>query len=204
MGLLDILNGIQNSQPGARQPSAGGGSGGMSPMIIALLGLLATKALKGSGGQSMAPGAAVNPGNPGGALDDILGGLLGGTSGSRPAASPAGGLADMLQGGLGSLLGGPAAGNVVSGGLGNLINELQQSGLGRQAQSWVGTGPNEEIAPNDLANAIGKDTLDSLSRRTGMGREDLLAGLSQHLPNLVDQLTPQGRLPSEAEASRLI
>jgi uncharacterized protein YidB (DUF937 family) len=72
------------------------------------------------------------------------------------------------------------------------------------AQSWVGTGPNQEIAPNDLANAVGLDTLDALSRQTGMGRDDLLAGLSQHLPDLVDQLTPNGRLPTEEEASRLV
>jgi uncharacterized protein YidB (DUF937 family) len=88
--------------------------------------------------------------------------------------------------------------------LGNLLKEFQQSGQGRVAQSWVGTGPNQEIAPNDLANAVGLDTLDALSRQTGMGRDDLLAGLSQHLPDLVDQLTPNGRLPTEEEASRLV
>jgi uncharacterized protein YidB (DUF937 family) len=81
---------------------------------------------------------------------------------------------------------------------------LQQSGQGHAAQSWVGTGPNEEIAPNDLANALGSDTLESLSRQTGMGQNDLLAGLSQYLPDLVDQLTPNGRLPTEDEASRLV
>jgi uncharacterized protein YidB (DUF937 family) len=110
----------------------------------------------------------------------------------------------MIPGGLGGLLGGAAAGSVLSGGLGNLIKELQQGGQGRAAQSWVSTGPNEEIAPHDLANALGSDTLESLSRQTGMGQDDLLAGLSQYLPDLVDQLTPNGRLPTEEEASRLV
>jgi uncharacterized protein YidB (DUF937 family) len=201
MGLLDILNGMQNGPRGQRQPSTNGG--GLSPMMMALLGLLAYKALKGSGGHATAPG--VNPSNPGGGLGDILGGLLGGASSRRPGDPvPGGGLSDMIPGGLGGLLGGAAAGNVLSGGLGNLIKDLQQSGQGRAAQSWVSTGPNEEIAPDDLANALGSDTLDSLSRQTGMGQDDLLAGLSRHLPDLVDQLTPKGRLPTEEEASRLM
>lgn len=109
-----------------------------------------------------------------------------------------------MPGGLGGLLGGAAAGSVLSGGLANIIKELQESGHGRVAQSWVGTGPNEEIAPTDLANALGGDTLNTLSKHTGLSMNDLLAGLSQHLPDLVDQLTPKGRLPSEDEAARMV
>jgi uncharacterized protein YidB (DUF937 family) len=205
MGLLDILNGMANGPRGQRQP--GGSSGGMSPLMLALLGLLAYKAFKGGSGPAMAPGTgrpgAFPPGDAStsGGLGDILGGLLGG---GRSSGAPTGGLADMIPGGLGGLLGGAAAGSVLSGGLGNLIQDLQRSGYGRAAQSWVSTGPNEEIAPDDLANALGADTLQSLSRHTGMAKEDLLAELSQHLPNLVDQLTPKGRLPNEEEASRLV
>jgi uncharacterized protein YidB (DUF937 family) len=106
--------------------------------------------------------------------------------------------------GLGGLLGGAAAGSVLSGGLSSIIKELQQSGQGVAAQSWVGTGQNQEIAPDDLANALGSDTLQSLSQKTGLGMQDLLAGLSQHLPDLVDQLTPNGRLPTDEEASRMV
>ena len=215
MGLLDILNGMQNGPRGQRQPSSGGsGGGGMSPIMMALLGLLAYKALKGSGGQAGRPAPLPSGGtvanNPGGGLGDLLGGLLGGGPGGMPKGAPAGGrpggggLADMIPGGLGGLLGGAAAGSVLSGGLGNLIEEFQRSGQGRAAQSWVGTGPNQEIAPNDLADALGSDTLDTLSRQTGMGRADLLSGLSQHLPDLVDQLTPDGRLPTNEEASRMV
>jgi uncharacterized protein YidB (DUF937 family) len=68
----------------------------------------------------------------------------------------------------------------------------------------VQPGPNRQIAPNDLAHALGGDTLDALSRQTGMDRDDLLEDLSQHLPDFVDQLTPEGRLPSEEEASRIV
>jgi uncharacterized protein YidB (DUF937 family) len=122
-----------------------------------------------------------------------------------PAGGRSGtGLADMLPGGLGGLLGGAAAGGVLSGGLGNLLKEFQASGHGNIAQSWIGTGPNQEIAPKELADALGSDTLDALAKQTGMGRDDLLAGLSQQLPDLVNQLTPNGRLPTEEEASRMV
>jgi uncharacterized protein YidB (DUF937 family) len=152
----------------------------------------------------------VTAGNPGGGIGDILGGLLGGRPESASATNvPAGaklggGLSDLIPGGLGGLLGGAAAGSVLSGGLGNLIKELQEGGHGRAAQSWVGTGQNEDIAPHHLADALGSDTIDALSQHTGLEREDLLAGLSQHLPDLINQLTPNGRLPSEEEAHRMV
>ena len=215
MGLADILTGMMNGPRGQRQPSSGGSGSGMSPIMMALLGLLAYKALRGRGGQTapsggrLPPGGTMSAGGSGGDLGDILGGLLGGKPGSMPSgtatgAKPGGSLSDLFPGGLGSVLGGAAAGSVLSGGLGNIIKELQDSGHGRVAQSWVGTGPNEEIAPKDLANALGSDTLNTLSKQTGMSTNDLLAGLSQHLPDLVDQLTPKGRLPTDAEAARMI
>jgi uncharacterized protein YidB (DUF937 family) len=213
MGLADILTGMMNGPRGQRQPSSGGG-GGMSPIIMALLGLLAYKALKGRGGQTahpggtdqrMPPGGTASAGTAGGGLGDILGGLFGGKPGSSGSgARPGGSLSDLFPGGLGGVLGGAAAGSVLSGGLGNLMKELQDNGHGRAAQSWVGTGPNEEIAPKDLANALGSDTLNTLSKQTGLSVDDLLAGLSQHLPDLVDQLTPNGRLPTHEEAGRMV
>src|SRR5262245_31042997 len=218
MGLADVLTGMMNGPRGQRQPSSGGG--GMSPIMMALLGLLAYKAFKGRGGQTapsggmgqpgrLPPGGTMSAGGSGGGLDDILGGLFGGKPGSMPRgattdANPSGSLSDLFPGGLGSVLGGAAAGSVLSGGLGNILKELQESGHGRVAQSWVGTGPNEEIAPKDLANALGSDTLNTLSKQSGLSMDDLLAGLGQHLPDLVDQLTPKGRLPTEEEAARMV
>ena len=219
MGLIDILNGMQNGPRGPSQSSgsgSGSGSGkggGMSPIMMALLGLLAYKAVKSKGGEPAAPspvpsGGSVTAGQQGGDIGDILGGLLGGKPGSASGptvgANPNSSLKDVLPGGLGELLGGAAAGTALSGGLGALIKEFQQRGLGQAAQSWVGTGPNQKIASNDLARALGTDTIDALSKQTGVGREDLLSGLSQHLPNLVDQLSPNGRLPTEEEASRMV
>jgi uncharacterized protein YidB (DUF937 family) len=195
MGLLDILNGMQNGPRGPGAPSdSGAGSGGMSPMTMAILGLLAYKAVKHFGGSQ--PGSSpaapapspMNAGLPGG-----LGGLGGALGG--------GGLGDLLKGGLGGLLAGGAAGSVISGGLGDLLKQFQESGHGDTANSWVSPGPNKQISPGDLASALGVDQINTLASQTGMSRDDLLAGLSQHLPDVINQLTPHGRLPNENEVS---
>ena len=189
MGLLDILNGMQNGPRGQPTP-APAGSGGMSPITIALMGLLAYKAIKHlSPGQPAGPGA---PSTPASASEGGLGSLL------------AGGLGSLLQGPLGGLLAGGAAGSVLSGGLNDLLKQFQQSGQSDVAQSWVGTGPNKEISPDDLSKALGEDQIKTLMAQSGMSRDELIAGLSQQLPELIDKLTPSGRLPTEQEASRLI
>ena len=99
---------------------------------------------------------------------------------------------------------GPGGGAVLSGGLASVMKELQSSGQGKAAQSWVGTGQNEEIEPDDLAKALGSNSIDAMAKHTGMSRDDLLQGLSQQLPQLVNHLTPNGRLPTEAEAARML
>lgn len=199
MGLLDVLNGMQNGPRGPSTPSSQQSSGGMSPMTMAILGLLAWKAFKhltasqpGAAPQS-APAPVPPPANAGtgGGLGGGLGGALGG----------GGGLGDVLKGGLGGLLAGGAAGTVLSGGLGDLLNQLQQSGHGDTASTWVGKGENKAIAPGDLANALGADQIQSLSAQSGLSRDELLSGLSQYLPQVIDHLTPDGRLPTEDEIS---
>jgi uncharacterized protein YidB (DUF937 family) len=107
-------------------------------------------------------------------------------------------------GGLGVLLGGASAGSVLSGGLRDLIERFKQSGQGRVADSWVSTGPNQQLRPDQLEQAIGPETLDTLSQHTGLSREELLSRLTRDLPAAVDKFTPAGRLPTEEEAARLI
>ena len=179
MGLLDVLNGMQNGPRGPSDPNAR--SGGMSPITMAILGLLAYKAVKHLG--SSQPGA----------------------SPAAPAPAPGqsgGGLGDLLKGGLGGLLAGGAAGSVISGGLGDLLKQFQQNGHGDAANSWVSSGPNKQISPNDLASALGADQINSLASQTGLSRDELLSGLSQHLPDVINHLTPDGRLPTEDEIAR--
>jgi uncharacterized protein YidB (DUF937 family) len=81
------------------------------------------------------------------------------------------------------------------GGLGGLLDSFTRSGHGDIADSWVGTGQNRPIAPHQLEQALDRNTIDSLSQRTGLSRDELLRQLSEHLPNAVDRLTPQGRRP---------
>jgi uncharacterized protein YidB (DUF937 family) len=194
MGLMDVLRGMQHG-PHGQPPPTGSGSGtgtgtGMSPITMAILGLLAYKAVKSMGGaQQEAPAGA-----------DAGAGRLpyppasGNVKVAAPEAS-GGGLSDLLKGGLGGLLAGGTAGSILGGGLNDLLKQLQQSGLHEEANSWIGSGPNKTIAPNDLAKALGADQINSLMEHTGLSREELLEGLSQHLPRVVDQLTPEGQIP---------
>jgi uncharacterized protein YidB (DUF937 family) len=81
---------------------------------------------------------------------------------------------------------------------------MEQNGHGGAAQSWVSNGPNQSLSPNELGNALGAEDIDAVSQQTGMSRQDILSTLSQHLPEFVNQLTPNGRLPNEDEASETV
>jgi uncharacterized protein YidB (DUF937 family) len=127
-----------------------------------------------------------------GGLGGILGGLLGGGRG--------GGLGGMLGGGnLGGLLGGLGG----AGALGALLSQFQQKGYGQQVNSWVSPGPNEPIAPDQLADALGEETVEALQQETGMPRQALLSDLSQALPEAVNEVTPQGRAPDDEELHQI-
>ena len=156
------------------------------PSMVALLGLLAVAGYQNRdklkemlGGRNQASGGAPGPLNPQGAQGGVLGNL-------------------------GGLLGGASAGGVLSGGLRDLVERFKQSGQGEAADSWVKTGPNQPIGSDRIEQAIGPEVLGTLAERTGLSREELLARLTRDLPDAVDQFTPQGRLPTEAEAARLI
>jgi uncharacterized protein YidB (DUF937 family) len=197
MGLLDILNTIgaaggAAADPRARPaPTSQATSQGMSPMAKALLGLLAIYAMKNMRrADAPAPQPAPRPG--------------GNVAAGAPGGGGDGGLGDLLRGPLGGILGGAAAGTVLNGGLGGLLKQLQQNGQGDVAHSWIGPGANKTISQDDLAGALGGDTLDTLAQQSGMDRDDMLAGLSRYLPHFVDQLTPDGRLPTVEEAERMV
>jgi uncharacterized protein YidB (DUF937 family) len=181
MGLLDVLNGMQNGPRGNR----GLGGGGMSPITMALLGLLAYKAVKSFRGNPAQPGTV--PAGPGGGAFGGLGDLFKGLG--------AGGGMGAGAGGLGGLL---------TGGLGDLLKQFQGAGKDDVARSWVGTGQNQPITPTDLGKVLTPEQIDFLMARTGLSREELLAGLSEQLPQAVDHLTPEGRLPTPEEMNRVV
>ena len=160
------------------------------PSLTALLGLLAvagyqnrdklTEMLGGLGqGQSSAPGQG-NQGNRQGSMGGLPGGL------------------DGLLGGLG----GAGVSGLLTGGLRDLVENFKRAGQGEAVESWVGRGPNKQVTPSQLEQAIGPDVLATLSRETGLSHEELLSRLTRNLPEAVDKYTPEGRLPSEHELAR--
>ena len=138
-----------------------------------------------------------------GKIAEVLGGLKQEAGSERGQNNQQRGLGGML-GNLGGLLSGASAGSVLSGGLAGLIERFKQNGQGQAADSWVGKGPNQQLAPDQLEQAIGPDVLDTLSQQTGLSREELLSRLTRELPAAVDKFTPEGRLPTDDEAARLI
>ena len=187
MGLLDVLNGMQHGPRGPSDPSAQS-SGGMSPMTMAILGaarLEGGQAFYAATSRAQPPASAPSSGNP---------------AGGPTAGGAGGGLGDLLKGGLGGLLAGGAAGSVLSGGLGDLLKQFQQRARG--SRQFMGRhGPNKQISPDDLGRALGADQINALSAQSGLSRDELLAGLSRHLPDVINHLTPDGRLPSDSELS---
>jgi uncharacterized protein YidB (DUF937 family) len=127
-----------------------------------------------------------------------LGQLLGGLSGGSGAAGQ-GGLPSGLGAALGGLLGGAAGGPAGTGtgmaGLENLINGFQQAGLGEQVQSWIGTGANLPVTPEQIGAALGPDKVKELVGSTGLDIGQLLPMLAAFLPQIVNALTPHGQVP---------
>lgn len=131
-------------------------------------------------------------------LDSVLGSVMGG---NNAAQSPMGSILGSLLGGggggmLGSLLGGgqqqqPQA----PGGLGGLLQRFQHAGMGDVANSWVGSGPNQPVSPNQLQQVFGQDQVNQWAQQSNMQPHDLLSQLSQFLPHAVDRMTPNGQLP---------
>jgi len=90
----------------------------------------------------------------------------------------------------------------VLGGLGDLIGKLTAGGAGPQVNSWVGPGANQPIQPGQLGSALGQNTLNELSQRTGMSQQELLNQLATVLPQLINHLTPNGRVPTLADLDK--
>ncbi|MCA1545469.1 DUF937 domain-containing protein [Bradyrhizobium sp. BRP19] len=111
------------------------------------------------------------------------------------AGSSAGGQ-QPLGGVLGGMLGAGGIGGLLNGGIGELLERFNQNGQGEIADSWVKPGPNKEISPPELQQAIGSDVLEKLAQQTGLSQEEIITRLSRELPTAIDKYTPDGRLPN--------
>ena len=136
-------------------------------------------------------------GNVGKSLTDALGALLGSgvlTGGGAGQTASAGSQPTTDTSDAGGVLGG----------LGGLLNKLQQGGLGDQTKSWVGTGQNQPVSPGQLGQALGPNIIKTLSQMTGVSEDQLTKQLSQGIPVIINVLTPNGRLPTVGELSKMI
>ena len=126
----------------------------------------------------------------------ILGKMFGG--GSAPAPAPAPGRVAPPPAVLPV---NPPAGSVM-GGLSDLIGKLTAGGAAPQVNSWVGPGQNQPIQPGQLGGALGQNVLNELSQRTGMSQQELLNQLATVLPQIINHLTPNGRMPTLADLEK--
>jgi uncharacterized protein YidB (DUF937 family) len=120
-----------------------------------------------------------------GLFDQLVGGALRGAMGNAES--------QLLPGLLGQLLGQTNLGS-----MGGLLQQLQQGGLGNQVSSWLSNGQNLPISPDQLRSALGNEHVQQMAQQAGLPVDKLLAMLSQHLPQTVDQMSPNGALSEDA------
>jgi uncharacterized protein YidB (DUF937 family) len=171
--------GLLDSVIGAlgQSQGGGGGTGGMGGGTQAAL-LQAVIAMLTQGGGAQAGGAQAAPG---GGLGGMLGGVLGGALGGGGGGSGGGGL----------------------GGLGGLLEQFTRHGMGDAVQSWVGTGQNMPVSPDQITQVFGNDAIGKLAQQLGLGHGEVAGQLSQMLPQVVDKLTPHGQVPQGNDLSAL-
>ena len=106
-----------------------------------------------------------------------------------------------LDGLMGGLVGGEMA-TIVNhlieqhGGVQGIVSQLQQQGFGETVQSWIGTGANQAISPEQIQQALGADRINALAAKFGLNPQELSAKLAQALPQVIDKLTPNGKVPT--------
>ena len=180
-----VVNQSQAGVPAQTQASAAPSQTGMpnlSPLAKGVMLVLAAKAWQAYSAQREAGGAAA----PAAAAAQGSGGF-----GSFGAGGLLGGLAGMI-GGLGG-----------AGALSGLMRQFEQTGFGEHARSWIGGGENEPIAPEQVETVLGGQTINELARRFQIPVDQLKTELAAALPQAVDQLTPRGTLPSDADLAKL-
>ena len=115
-------------------------------------------------------------------------------------------LDDVVKAGAGKLLGGSGQGGLMeqvlglinnseTGGLAGLVETFKSKGLGDAMSSWIGTGENQPVSGEAIANTIGSDKIQEIASKLGISGSEASAGLAALLPQVIDKLTPDGKLP---------
>lgn len=142
-----------------------------------------------------------------GLLDGLLGGVLqSALGGGQQSSGIQGQLINLALGmltgkGSGAAASGGAGG---MGGLDQIIGQFTQAGLGQQAQSWIGTGQNMPISPDQLTQVFGQGQIQQWAQQLGVGQQEAAGGLAAALPELINQLTPKGQVPQASELDGLL
>jgi uncharacterized protein YidB (DUF937 family) len=113
-----------------------------------------------------------------------------GNNGQNQTQSLAAGVLNMLQ-------------NSSTGGLSGLVDKFQQSGLGDAVASWIGTGENKAVSPEQVVTALGQEQVNDLAKQAGIPEEKGAEVLSQVLPSVVNEMTPDGKLPESHQLGTL-
>jgi uncharacterized protein YidB (DUF937 family) len=133
-------------------------------------------------------------------IGNVLGSALGGNQRQDPLGSVLGGLGGGSQGQGGNLLLQVLLSLLQqNGGLEGVLGRLRQGGLGQQADSWVGTGQNMNISPDQLQQIFGSSTISDLAAQLGMPEAETGSTMARLLPEVINQLTPQGQVPENSD-----
>lgn len=177
-GLDDLIGSLTKSKGSASQGAQGGQANlGIDDLLGGLLG-------GGSGGRG-----------GGGGLQDLLGGLLGGGGTSTGTRSGGAMNMGMLVGVLGPLI----AKFLQGGGLSKMMQGAKANGLSTQADSWVGTGANEPLAPQEVRAVVGEDAVQQVAQEAGISEDEAADVLAAVVPQVVNGLTPNGEVPTDQE-----
>lgn len=123
-----------------------------------------------------------------GILDSVTGALGGGMQGGGSGGVGKAALIQMVL----QMLGNDSS---TGGGLSGLISKFQSSGLGDIVNSWISNGPNKAISPDQLQSVLGSDLIGQVAAKLGISPQTASAELAESLPEVVDQMTPNGQVP---------
>ena len=167
-----------------------------------ILGSLTKSGGKQSGGLDDLLGGLLGGGSGGGAggLQDILGGILGGGSSGGGAGTATGG---MNMGALATALAPLVLKLLKGGGLQKLVQNAQANGLSSEADSWVGTGANEQLSPEQVKSVVGHDVVQQVAQQAGISEDEAAGVLAHVVPQVVNGLSPNGQLPSDNDLEQL-
>ncbi len=130
-----------------------------------------------------------------GLLDGLLGNVIGSALGG--GGQQAGGANPMLNIVLGMLAnGGGAQGGGAMGGLGGLLGQFQQAGLGHVMESWIGSGANHAISGDQITQVLGSGQIGQIAQQLGLSHGDAAGQLAQMLPQIINHVTPNGQAPA--------